>query len=607
MTKKTATDQPHSQNKTSEFNAEFNAWNPGLDSTIPHHLNNHITLFHPDHSWVSFKDAQEAASLTGLPISRLVDLKLERMAVHELLVRVTAELSVPDGPSYEYLGLQLRGMVKQIHDKYLLPQMDVLSQGYDDFRAEAKSELLTIIKGQEQNEVSQPSQAKSTPQNKSRSWWNIFGRSKPIKPSKKPLQDQDELGRINTWLRASKTANDKRKAALYAALAELGQAILGQRGRLVFDDDVMAALALRLFCQDFGSLEIRRMIEPIFYQAVREEGYRLLPSQQKRIVMNTKGASAAGKSTIRPHQRKLAEKMGIPWEDFALISPDYWRKYLLDYDSLGANYKYAAMLTGMELEMIDLKLDHLMAEKAAQNKVPHMLIDRFRFDSFMVSNDGEYESRLLTRFGDTVYLFFVITPPAETVERAWQRGLSTQRYKAVDDLLYHNIEAYKGMPELFFSWAGVRDKTVHFEFLDNDVPLGEDPRTIAFGVNDRMTILDPETLDRIDRFRYVNIHATSPLDVLEDQGDNSHGFIRQCISMMASIDWMDSSGEVIWGKIEHGQWVSLDEQAVPPSVKDDDTMLNAIGWGKAKNLPRPEPSADLEDERRVTIGRWVAR
>ena len=601
MTKKTAMDKPKSQNTTSEFNAEFNAWNPGLNSTIPHHLNNQITLFHPDHSWVSFKDAQEAASLTGLPISRLVDLKLERMAVHELLVRVTAELSVPDGPSYEFLGLQLRGMVKQIHDKYVLPQIDDLNQRYDEFRDQAKSALLTIIKGQDQAEAPEDVKSKSKP------WWNIFGRSKPPKASKKPSQDQDELGRINAWLRASKSAHDSRKAALYAALAELGQAILGQRGRLVFDDDVMAGLALRLFCQDYGSLEIRRMIEPIFYQAVREEGYRLLPSQEKRIVMNTKGASAAGKSTIRPHQRKLAEKMGIPWEDFALISPDYWRKYLLDYDSLGDDYKYAAMLTGMELEMIDLKLDHLMAEKAAQNKVPHMLIDRFRFDSFMVSNDGEYESRLLTRFGDTVYLFFVITPPAETVERAWQRGLSTQRYKAVDDLLYHNIEAYKGMPELFFSWAGVRDKRVHFEFLDNDVPLGEDPRTIAFGVNDRMTILDPETLDRIDQFRYVNIHATSPGDVLEDQGDNSHGFIRQCISMMASIDWMDSKGEVIWGKIEHGQWISLDEKAVPSSVQADQSMLNAMGYGKAKNLSHPEPSADLDDERRYTIGRWAAR
>jgi hypothetical protein len=47
-------------------------------------------------------------------------------------------------------------------------------------------------------------------------------------------------------------------------------------------------------------------------------------------------------------------------------------------------------------------------------------------------------------------LFFAITPPPATVERAWQRGLTTARYKAVDDLLYHNIEAFTGIPELFF-------------------------------------------------------------------------------------------------------------------------------------------------------------
>mgnify|MGYP007000063532 len=76
------------------------------------------------------------------------------------------------------------------------------------------------------------------------------------------------------------------------------------------------------------------------------------------------GASAAGKSTIRPQQRLLAERMGVPWEDFALISPDYWRKYLLDYDSLGVDYKYAAMLTGRELEFVDKKLDRYMAQKA---------------------------------------------------------------------------------------------------------------------------------------------------------------------------------------------------------------------------------------------------
>ena len=35
------------------------------------------------------------------------------------------------------------------------------------------------------------------------------------------------------------------------------------------------------------------------------------------------------------------------------------------------------------------------------------------------------------------------------MERAWYRGEQFGRYKAVDDLLAHNVEAFTGMPELF--------------------------------------------------------------------------------------------------------------------------------------------------------------
>ena len=166
---------------------------------------------------------------------------------------------------------------------------------------------------------------------------------------------------------------------------------------------------------------------------------------------------------------------------------------------MGEDYKYAAMLTGRELEFIDKKLDDYMAQKAADKNVPHLLIDRFRFDSFKTDDQNGQKNTLLSRFGSTIYLFFTITPPQETVERAWKRGLSTSRYKAVDDLLYHNIEAFKGIPQLFFSWMEIKEKDIHFEFLDNDVPLGESPKTVAFGRNGVMTVLDPIALSNIDR------------------------------------------------------------------------------------------------------------
>ena len=137
----------------------------------------------------------------------------------------------------------------------------------------------------------------------------------------------------------------------------------------------------------------------------------MLPSQERPVVMNTKGPSASGKSTIRPLQRTLAGYIGVAWSEFALISPDIWRKQLIDYGSLGAHYKYAGAFTGDELAIIDRKLDDYMARKGERGIVPHLLIDRFRFDSFAPHSD-EPGSNLLTRFGQVVYLFFLITPPA---------------------------------------------------------------------------------------------------------------------------------------------------------------------------------------------------
>ena len=592
---------PDKDFKIATENNKHDAWNPGLLSTIPPHLNNLITLFNEGNAFASYQNTQEAVHLTGLSMARLADLNFERMAVHELLIRVTAELSVPDGPSYEYLGLQLRGMVETIHHQYLKPELPALIQAYDAFRADAKKDLLSILAGE------------IDPQRIDHQTLGWFGWLKPKKEKNKAAsmtsRDQADLNKIQDWTIKAQQEADSKQSAQLAALAEIGRGILGQRGRLSPDHHLIADLALRLFCQDYGTLEVRHLVAPIFDKAVAAEGYRVLPNQSKRIVMNTKGASAAGKSTIRPHQRKLAKRLGIPWKDFALISPDYWRKYLIDYDGLGDDYKYAAMLTGMELAVIDQKLDRLMAEKAKRNDMPHMLIDRFRFDSFMVSDDGEYESRLLTRFGDMVYLFFVVTPPHETVERAWQRGLTTQRYKAVDDLLYHNIEAYKGMPELFFSWTAVGNKTVHYEFLDNDVPLGDDPRTIAFGENAAMTILDPKAMDKIDRFRHVNIHAKTADDVLEETPDHDYGFLRQCITMMGSITWADYATGLVWGEMKNSKWQTADSDALPDGLNNDLTydqaFQNALNWPLDKGLPKPEIQINLTEEKLKTIGRWA--
>jgi hypothetical protein len=281
-------------------------------------------------------------------------------------------------------------------------------------------------------------------------------------------------------------------------------------------------------------------------------------------VINVKGASASGKSTMRPLQQKHIEKLGLNWQDFALISPDIWRKYLLDYDSLGEAAIYAGTLAGDEIPIVDKKLDGYIGKKAARGEISHLLIDRFRFDSFAPGRDSEQGSNLLTRFGHTIYLLFMVTPPPATVERAWLRGQQVGRYKAVDDLLDHNVEAFNGIPVLLFTWALRRDKTVYYEFLDNSVAHRQTPRTIAFGLNEEMYIVDFKCMLDIVRYTRINIEAGNPGEVYPPAADMAPaantGFLADCARKIPCINFVERSSGLVYGRMKSGQiqWVDHD-------------------------------------------------
>jgi hypothetical protein len=358
------------------------------------------------------------------------------------------------------------------------------------------------------------------------------------------------------------------------ALAKVVSALLVRHGRVWAGRELIASLAADLACNNRGGDEIGRLLEPRLLEAAEREGYKLLPPQEAPLVMNTKGASASGKSTLRPLQRKLAGVIGVDWSDFALISPDIWRKQLLDYDSLGPAYKYAGAFTGDELRIVDQKLDRYMARKAERGAMSHLLIDRFRFDSFAPDSD-EAGSNLLTRFGRTVYLFFMITPPASLVERAWQRGLEVGRYKAVDDTLAHAVEAYSGMPELFFTWIGRGDKRVHFEFLDNSVKFGERPRTVAFGWNDTLNVLDVKCMLDVERFRKVKIDATGPEHLYDDPGalqpQRNTGFLKRCAETFRTVNFAARETSAVYLRLGAGVPAWIDREALAQAIADDDT------------------------------------
>ncbi|MBX3664262.1 MAG: hypothetical protein KF834_01135 [Burkholderiales bacterium] len=575
-------------------------WNPGLQSQIPEALLHLATIHRPENVTTSLRQARELADLTGLPMGDLVAFKPERLVVHELLARVTADFSIEDGSKTEDLGINFRRTTDAILSRHIAPHMGGIRAAHEALRTTLFNTVMQLIAAGMQDA---PAAARGG------LWARLAGRTAP------PAEETEsrDLRAIRRWEAGARDAADPVQRAACRALARTAGAMHARHGRIWGDRGLLAAVATDLACNDHGSEEIGRMIDPLVRRAAAAEGFRLLPVQTLPVVMNTKGASAAGKSTLRPLQRALAARIGVNWADFALVSPDIFRKFLLDYASLGESYKYAGSLSGHELQIVDHKLDRYIAQKAGRGLMTHLLIDRFRFDTFAPASDVA-GSNLLTRFGSLVYLFFMITPPDATVERAWHRGLEVGRYKAVDDLLAHNIEAYNGMPEVFFTWALATDKKVHYEFLDNSVALGEQPRTIAFGWNGEMQVLDVKGLLDVERYRRIHVDAQSPAAVYpgtaEMAPERNTQFLAACVKRLPVVNFADRASGRIWLRCEGGRPLWADAAGLAQALQDPETragiaavVLQDMQPGTLPPPPAEQPSLSAAD-RIHTLGQW---
>jgi hypothetical protein len=556
--------------------------------------------------------ATELQLLTGLPLSELVTFRPQRLLLHEVLIRVMADLSVPDGSKIGDLGINFREITNRLLNRYIEPVLPAIIAEYEEVRrrlgdaiGSALSELIAgstrsgqaaggqargsepaggQARGSEPagGQARQPRQSPlsrlfaTTLRSSDRARVGQAPRASHRPPSRDPAAATGAWGpgEIAECERMASHTDDPLLRAGYRALARVMSALFTTHGRAWGTPELICSIAVDLASNTHGSDVIGRMIEPILRQAATAEGYWLLPRQERPVIINTKGPSASGKSTLRPLQRKLAGDIGVRWRDFALISPDIWRKQLLDYGSLGAAFRYAGAFTSEELQIIDQKLDRYMALKQHRGEMAHLLIDRFRFDSFAPDSD-EAGSNLLTRFGDSVYLFFVITPPEQLVERAWMRGLEFGRYKAVDDTLAHSVEAYTGMPNVFFTWVRRTDKRIHIELLDNSVPLGQLPRTAAFGNNYTLNVLDINRLLDIERFGRVDVNAADPQSLYPDRTllapEHNVGFLKRSIEAFSEVNFASQATGRVYARMRSGVPVLVDRDALQTATEDPGT------------------------------------
>jgi hypothetical protein len=586
----------------------YDAWNPGLESELPREYLPLATVFRSENVSTSIAKAQELSEYCGLPTHELVAFRPGRLIVHEVLIHVTTGISVPDEHEYEDLGRNFRAIAAKILTHYVEPHRQALLHAFEQVKADALVVVERELAGIFPHSKQPP--ANANVQHRRRRLFG-FGKPQTLSPALLETAEERELRVVAGWGRQAETSKSPIDAACFDALHRMATGALTRHGRLFSNAPLLTEIAVTLVCNAYGSEVIGEAVAPFIKEAVAREGWHFLPPQPQPVVMNVKGASAAGKSSMRPLQRALAKKLHFPWEEFALISPDIWRKFLLDYASLGAAYKYAGTATGHEVEIIDKKLDRRMAARAARGVMPHLLIDRFRFDSFVPELEGKGSSRLLTRFGDLVYMFFMITPPEMTVERAWLRGLKVGRYKAVEDLLAHNIEAYTGMPELFFTWALSAGKRVHYEFLDNSVPLGQPPRTVAYGWNTEMTILDISRMIDIDRFRKINIHACKPEEVYRDRNlapEHNVEFLRRCARWIPIINFADYRTGEPYARLQQGKWAWLDEPRFRKALQDADAKAGLLAVSSdvsAQDTGAAENRTNVAAEKVHTLKQWA--
>ncbi|MGO9485450.1 MAG: hypothetical protein ACLPX9_12825 [Rhodomicrobium sp.] len=573
----------------------FGPWNPGIESTIPLEFVPLATLFRPENTASDLTGLRELSDFSGISIEELVAIRPERLAVHELLVRLIADVSVPDGAKYEDLGSNFRRMASTILSRYILPRMDEAIELYNDLQRQ----LSELTAKELADCFDQPSFSPAAGKN---GFFSRFGKARPAPAPAETLEERDARI-VEAWVQKAEAAQNGLERSAYEALAKAASAVMRKHGRLMGGADLLSKLAVPLACNQYGSEAIGRHIEPYFLRAVATEGYKLLPAQTHPVIMNVKGASASGKSTLRPMQKELAAKLGIQWEETARITPDIWRKFLLDYNGLGLARKYAGALTGQEVAIVDKKLDRHLVDKGENGQLPHLAIDRFRFDSFVA--DRSSSGPLIERFGHLVYLFFMITPPEATVERAWERGEQFGRYKAVDDLLYHNVEAYTGMPRLFLAWVGNKSKQIHFEFLDNSVPKGAKPKTVAFGTHQELNVLDIKSLIDVDRFKKINISARRPEDVYTSSllaPEKNTEFLRKCARAIPVVNFAESSTGRVYAKLQGGRLI-LD--GVEPSDPDVKAGLAAIGTDFFRHAHgTPEELGVLTPGNAPTLGAW---
>ena len=504
---------------------EYSAWNPGLSANLPRELSSLETIFQTPNVYTRYDEVQEIAKLTGLKPEHLVGFTSWRLVMHELIVRVSANIHIPEAEHEEDFGINFRRITNDILYQHIAPLYASIEADFQSLSAAIKVEVDRLLAEEVMLEP------KAAPIVKKGFWpWGKKQVTKQAHLSSEEIQ----FKAINQLKTTGLAHTDPLIRAVYKSSYQILGSVASTRGLIGNDRAFMSRIICRHALNNYGSFMVGKLIEPAIDSAVSSNAYQLLKRVDKPVIISLKGASAAGKSTLRPLLQKTMGQRGIESSLYGIISPDIWRRQLLNYESLGANYKYSGRFTSNEVNIIDAKLDRYIRRTGQQNRsIPNILVDRFRFDSFSTEQVQKVLHGTYAKYAHIMYMYFVITPPEDTVERGWIRGQQRGRYKSVEDFLGHSVEAYQGIPKLIFKWLAHTSPRYEFTFFDNSVPKGQFPLTSVTGNQKGIQVFDPMVFVNIERYQKINIYARNLEEVYPSAElmsvANNMSFFNQCL------------------------------------------------------------------------------
>jgi hypothetical protein len=258
------------------------------------------TIFRPQCVCAGIEEIDELAALTGLPQQELAAFRPQRLALHEIIIRVTADIAVAEGDEEEDFGRNFRRIASKIHDDHVLPHMDGIADAWADLGRRSDALVRQLLA-----EI-----LFAPPPVVRRGWFSRWRAHK--RPAAREESAAERDYRIVAACKAMGLAerDPLRRAACKSLYRVLG-AIAGKRGRLGADSDLLAKLVARHVCNSHGSRVIGQLIAPMVAAAIEREGYARVATQEKPVLVSLKGASAAGKSSLRPMLKQLLREQGM--------------------------------------------------------------------------------------------------------------------------------------------------------------------------------------------------------------------------------------------------------------------------------------------------------